>query len=1819
MSALFKLVLGQRVVHPDASKRKVEGEGGPNGETAVKAGSSPSPAATNGISNSPGPSVDNRLRASADAAALGAASAKGCIAVDSEAANSMNAVAATKSATTAAAASSLTASKPSSASTMAQASSSPRPSTPTRTLLLRIEGCTVAQDIRDALRDLLRCPDLPYALDETSLRSVTALLTSYGEDESITEPTLRLLATATNIDAYPSQLELNRRTVEVTMADKRHTRDELLQTLVEVVPLLLEAMNTTAPFWSRYFAAVLLQRLEEYEPSRVNQALLAARGVGVLLDALNETEHDNALRNEALHLLTSLTLADRELQTLLAFDNAFDSLFDLVQREGGVLGGGAVVRDSLTVVQNILRSNKATQKFFREMGCASRLAALFDSIPTELSACTVAEQRRGNASSSPTHWPLPTVQADKLEGLLERLKHSDVMLNVLMSVSILASVLRGSEDSDDDFHATQDALLRCGLLNPLTRLAFCGLTIDDATRIEAVRVLALLLDRSKRAMEEWLGAPPMLTLVRATLPFTVRVWPAPRALLSYVCETTDTTLVNAGVQLFLSVLSVPACQERAVSAFLGGLVGDSGTASTTSGPAAPLVSSSNSNNSSDRNSIMDPHCGSALARILLSPTASAVEKYYTAQVFRTLISIPVAARLSESLVRVAVPVELQQGKLDRLVKAQPGWVLSSHLSPSFFNYYVSFLLFAISGGAASQQLNTSALGAYVAALLAWTGACPWAAAALVQEISWGDTLLYQARRDGAAHLRLWSAMLIARGCVVVRAAAAAASGKSTPHLKESATAAAGTALVQRFLQTVGGGAALDTILFDAQASTPAWQHPVASGLRTQSPTPYDEPFVSQVEQLVQEFKQLLSTVAGASPKPSVSLSLPPLNHLAPPRGVAQPLPPTAPSSSVSLHLSQHGSSNEGQQLSLQETAQQQHTVLSTSPTVFAPSTNILPSGSAVLSQAAPLASLTTRAEDDVSAMHVRPDGEASALIESLQAQLHAARSERASLMHAMDEWRSRAEQSEARCLTLQKEEADRAAALAAAEAEITHHREMAAAAHASTVSADMVEGLRENVRLLEEALSSKDEEHQQLVQSLSMMEEQLRSATNAAAAANDQRAAAVAAAAQQQQQRQASPPTPQGPPPELLAKMEAERNALQHQLAGAQQETGRLQHALQHLTADYQELLLMVAELNEECVSVKAFSSTAPTPARQVADWPSASPSVDREREDAAASRTAETVAEGAPPPSLNLPCTAVVHAPGGVTVPHHKIRPPTEAEVMRAEPYAAVDSMQTLESSLPVEMAGQRGRTVESPSTQLAEIARTASSTAYAEATDVFIDPTASQPTPPLPASHHHHARHAHISHDNNVQHLEYTGEFRTPSQSASSQHAVVTPTQQPFAPPPPPSAPPHPHRHGGLPNPMQGRQSVLHPGSRHGPRYANPAEAFFNSGAAKQQAALLAAPPPPMPAAAGTGLTWATQDSPPAYQADTPSPPSAQMPMEPFRVPSALVQPDGKGKAVSDVGYEVLQPSGLPSQSTPMPRPQLDTVRATGAQLDAAPASEEFVYREPYAVLAPQALHVEQNEAPCEAPPLPSADDVFGGVGDVAAGLAANAFAMESPQSYDDEPVPAPALEAYHQPPPPQHTGEDAPKNTLALNPFLSNSAATNSDRIGAVLTASTTSDKALEGHYPCPKASITALPVPAPSLHEQQEMSGSLSVKSDRSRADTTLPPPPPMPHKYPMSALSGSAHHLNYKGGAVQGAPQPQPTQQSSGNAAAPISESEPRWSECSAVAAPPSEAAASPTEAEKPVNDAPQSVTMTYNPFADFGGGDDEADDLANLR
>lgn len=75
-------------------------------------------------------------------------------------------------------------------------------------------------------------------------------------------------------------------------------------------------------------------------------------------------------------MLTDLTQASHELQKLVAFENAFERLFRLIELEGSLEEGGIVVQDCLSLLANLVRYNASNQSLFRETGCVARLSQL---------------------------------------------------------------------------------------------------------------------------------------------------------------------------------------------------------------------------------------------------------------------------------------------------------------------------------------------------------------------------------------------------------------------------------------------------------------------------------------------------------------------------------------------------------------------------------------------------------------------------------------------------------------------------------------------------------------------------------------------------------------------------------------------------------------------------------------------------------------------------------------------------------------------------------------------------------------------------------------------------------------------------------------------------------------------------------------------------------------------------------------------------------------------------------------------------------------------------------------------------------------------------------------------------------------------------------------------------------------------------------------------------------------------------------------------------------------------------------------------------
>jgi hypothetical protein len=78
-----------------------------------------------------------------------------------------------------------------------------------------------------------------------------------------------------------------------------------------------------------------------------------------------------------------LTQSSTELQKLVAFENAFDRVFNLIQVEGSLSQGGIVVQDCLVVLANLVRHNPSNQSLFRETGGIPRLAQLLREVYQE--------------------------------------------------------------------------------------------------------------------------------------------------------------------------------------------------------------------------------------------------------------------------------------------------------------------------------------------------------------------------------------------------------------------------------------------------------------------------------------------------------------------------------------------------------------------------------------------------------------------------------------------------------------------------------------------------------------------------------------------------------------------------------------------------------------------------------------------------------------------------------------------------------------------------------------------------------------------------------------------------------------------------------------------------------------------------------------------------------------------------------------------------------------------------------------------------------------------------------------------------------------------------------------------------------------------------------------------------------------------------------------------------------------------------------------------------------------------------------------------
>ncbi|XP_045572478.1 general vesicular transport factor p115 isoform X4 [Salmo salar] len=143
----------------------------------------------------------------------------------------------------------------------------------------------------------------------------------------------------------------------------------------ENVTLLLTLLEEF-DFHVRWPGVKLLTALLKNQCNQVQGVILVSpMGVSRLMDLLADSRE--VIRNDGLLLLQQLTKGNAAIQKIVAFENAFERLLDIITEEGSS-DGGIVVEDCLLLLVNLLRNNSSNQNFFKEGSYIQRMKPWFE-------------------------------------------------------------------------------------------------------------------------------------------------------------------------------------------------------------------------------------------------------------------------------------------------------------------------------------------------------------------------------------------------------------------------------------------------------------------------------------------------------------------------------------------------------------------------------------------------------------------------------------------------------------------------------------------------------------------------------------------------------------------------------------------------------------------------------------------------------------------------------------------------------------------------------------------------------------------------------------------------------------------------------------------------------------------------------------------------------------------------------------------------------------------------------------------------------------------------------------------------------------------------------------------------------------------------------------------------------------------------------------------------------------------------------------------------------------------------------------------------
>lgn len=279
--------------------------------------------------------------------------------------------------------------------------------------------------------------------------------------------------------------------------------------------VVMEAVQEHEDFHIRLYALQFMEALVATRPIRTKECLInIPLAVPTIVSLLNDA--NDPIRNEAILLLMAIVNKNYNIQKLVAFENTFDRLFEIIEEEGGIRGS-ILVQDCLTLLTNLLMYNASNQKLFLETDCVPKLAKLLAEPVDESFVEGILDEEGKPIPSPPIVWTEQRLQ----------------------NISIALEICKAFIDPDNQLLSQkQEKLYDAGIFFSVLRLIFSPL-MENPIRKTALRVAGDIIGNNPKLQLQFSQID--VPYLDPSLPPQVQNYdkpiPAPLALLNWAILT----------------------------------------------------------------------------------------------------------------------------------------------------------------------------------------------------------------------------------------------------------------------------------------------------------------------------------------------------------------------------------------------------------------------------------------------------------------------------------------------------------------------------------------------------------------------------------------------------------------------------------------------------------------------------------------------------------------------------------------------------------------------------------------------------------------------------------------------------------------------------------------------------------------------------------------------------------------------------------------------------------------------------------------------------------------------------------------------------------------------------------------------------------------------------------------------------------------------------------------------------------------------------------------------------------------------------------